>query len=1030
MDTIARTKADISVLRKDILPVSPFGMLSQAFTEEILGRFESGPGMYPMYGLELLYPMENAGEALVGGNVHLEVQLKLILQQLKESGRTPAAERILEKAETLRLLREKTAVRWMSGTPGKAAAHRNPVAMGQPPSAGSFMLRSGGIGITRSQSGARYMTVHTGIGRMNKGSYWPGMYAESAMGMENRQPGTHIGTASGGNEKRPSAYTDAALARMGAPTVAGLPGQMGLSLAKVQFLMPQETEFSGRQPMEHSKAAAGLTRQMEQAAAQAAEAVAKVVATDSKGADHHRRVGRVPSNAERSSQRSDRLSTEQTHWEAGKNTTEDGVAANHAFAGMTAEQGSVDVTVTGGETASGQSFPKERPDGDLDTGRFGSTIRDIRTGGGHTGRLPDTELTTNGAAGHMSALRQDKVPDLEGGSAASGYLPMSLEHMGPVDVPEQAIVSGRMSTFNETERQLARMIETAAFAAERPLTQTVGEARGKRDPIAERKSETYGDPIKTLAGKTAAPVAQATGMGDANALQTMQMKQAGPLVKGWEETVESETTTVRRDRPAASGPGVLHDLEKLAVSRTAGDLANTHNEADSGPVAERHISTELAGQPPLTLEYLQELQKNDIQAAEQALSPKVLEKLLDTPGMRLLSKDIAVLVAERRESRQISPDKSQHSPRKGQPPYRLRQSAQGMTGHVAQAGWTPKGMTVGDVDESAAGHTAVSTKPLAAGQSAVFQRNRVTGMEQSRSMGTSPVRGSGDMTAVGMTAASTQSHTRSLSVQAPVELAYMEPSLEVQTAGQTVARQRLGVQQETLLKEIQRSLAASKSSIVGSGQNTAQSQAQAKQIASGRKTAVSPMQAGQRGFARRGLGQLTALKPLGAFPRGTGTILNAVQGAAAQGEIDQETTSAYPVLSMEYGGPLLAMAKELRQTAERELGQSGAAREMGLHTPAARAIEEKGSPETMRTLDLMTQPQIQAQQVVWENPYMRSAPAEITHHQKNNPQNQQRTQQSQPQIRMSDAEIRRTADKVFKLVQEKIVTERRRIGRM
>ena len=87
-------------------------------------------------------------------------------------------------------------------------------------------------------------------------------------------------------------------------------------------------------------------------------------------------------------------------------------------------------------------------------------------------------------------------------------------------------------------------------------------------------------------------------------------------------------------------------------------------------------------------------------------------------------------------------------------------------------------------------------------------------------------------------------------------------------------------------------------------------------------------------------------------------------------------------------------------------------------------------PETMQTLDLMTQPQIQAQQVVWENPYMRSAPAEMTHHQKNNPQNQQRTQQSQPQIRMSDAEIRRAADKVFKLVQEKIVTERRRIGRM
>ena len=66
------------------------------------------------------------------------------------------------------------------------------------------------------------------------------------------------------------------------------------------------------------------------------------------------------------------------------------------------------------------------------------------------------------------------------------------------------------------------------------------------------------------------------------------------------------------------------------------------------------------------------------------------------------------------------------------------------------------------------------------------------------------------------------------------------------------------------------------------------------------------------------------------------------------------------------------------------------------------------------------------EQVVWQNPYMSAGPTQMTYKQK--PAAQQR--QSAQQVRISEAEIRRTADKVFKLVQEKIISERRRSGRM
>ena len=228
--------------------------------------------------------------------------------------------------------------------------------------------------------------------------------------------------------------------------------------------------------------------------------------------------------------------------------------------------------------------------------------------------------------------------------------------------------------------------------------------------------------------------------------------------------------------------------------------------------------------------------------------------------------------------------------------------------------------------------------------------------------------------------------------QVPVELAHMEPSL----GGDPAQPRETPRQQEQLLKQLQRSMAET-----GGAGGTQAPRMGGRTLASHAKGAMAGRD--------RNIATLTGLPRKG--------------GAAALEEM-----SAYPVLSMEYGGPLVAMAKELRQTAARELGKTGIAREMGVQSAAAKAMEEKGSPESMQTLELVTKPQLQ-EQVVWQNPYMRSGPTEITHHQKNAQKNAQQQQRQQPQTRMSDAEIRRTADKVFKLVQEKIIAERRRIGR-
>ncbi|MBQ3077426.1 MAG: hypothetical protein IJC43_06185, partial [Clostridia bacterium] len=189
---LARTKADMSVLRKDILPVSPFAVLSQAFHEQIMGRFESRKGFFPMVSLEYLYPEEAAEEETAAGEVHLDVSLKLILQQLKESGSDPAAERILKKVETLHLARlEKEGITLRQPPAARPARTTRPSThVGRPSASRPEVLRPPAYGQTAGQ-GSPALPTRPMFGRTER----PGRAPE--------RPGSLTASASPAHLSRP-----------------------------------------------------------------------------------------------------------------------------------------------------------------------------------------------------------------------------------------------------------------------------------------------------------------------------------------------------------------------------------------------------------------------------------------------------------------------------------------------------------------------------------------------------------------------------------------------------------------------------------------------------------------------------------------------------------------------------------------------------------------------------------------------------------------------------------------------------------
>lgn len=100
MDSIAVTKPDMRALSRDRLVLSPFGALSQAFSQDLLARTGFEEGRWPFAPLELL---EEGEPAASGPPVQpvVQVDLSLVLQAIRWSeGRTErekAVERIVER---------------------------------------------------------------------------------------------------------------------------------------------------------------------------------------------------------------------------------------------------------------------------------------------------------------------------------------------------------------------------------------------------------------------------------------------------------------------------------------------------------------------------------------------------------------------------------------------------------------------------------------------------------------------------------------------------------------------------------------------------------------------------------------------------------------------------------------------------------------------------------------------------------------------------------------------------------------------
>ena len=84
-----------------------------------------------------------------------------------------------------------------------------------------------------------------------------------------------------------------------------------------------------------------------------------------------------------------------------------------------------------------------------------------------------------------------------------------------------------------------------------------------------------------------------------------------------------------------------------------------------------------------------------------------------------------------------------------------------------------------------------------------------------------------------------------------------------------------------------------------------------------------------------------------------------------------EAQQAYPALSMEYSSPMSRIEQQLQNAVEQQM--SAASRPMGMQTEASQYMAGKASPDSMKTLDQMSPPPV-SEQVVWQNPYMRSAP--------------------------------------------------------
>lgn len=107
MDSIAVTKPDMAVTKRDRLGLSLFGLLSLAFGDEVRTRSAWQTGLYREVPLELLEEDEPVPVSGSERELHLDVDLKVVLENLKQEHKQAdkrqkqAADRILERVYLL-----------------------------------------------------------------------------------------------------------------------------------------------------------------------------------------------------------------------------------------------------------------------------------------------------------------------------------------------------------------------------------------------------------------------------------------------------------------------------------------------------------------------------------------------------------------------------------------------------------------------------------------------------------------------------------------------------------------------------------------------------------------------------------------------------------------------------------------------------------------------------------------------------------------------------------------------------------------
>ena len=195
---------------------------------------------------------------------------------------------------------------------------------------------------------------------------------------------------------------------------------------------------------------------------------------------------------------------------------------------------------------------------------------------------------------------------------------------------------------------------------------------------------------------------------------------------------------------------------------------------------------------------------------------------------------------------------------------------------------------------------------------------------------------------------------------------------------------------------------------------------------------AGPAAPGQTGARTPGRAERRGTETGRASAPGPGSAGSRARNAGPAGRTDMRTLRPLTVTPRKTAGGYPAPELALGLPAAGPAGGSGAplpaeSPEGERQSPAS-AMAAKSAPESMSVLDKFAAPAV-TEQIVWQNPYLRTPPVNTTLRQKDRSAAESAPGRTESrELRMNDAELRRTADKVYQLVEERIRRERRRMG--